>query len=60
MQNYNNYNFFKFDLCPHKDKLVLRYIKDILIDLLSKNEISCHKNFEELKLMFLFLNFLEF
>ena len=29
------YNFLKFDLCPHKDKLVLHCIKDILMELLA-------------------------
>ena len=36
------YNFFKFDLCPHKDKLVLHCIKEILTDFLSRNE-TCVK-----------------
>ena len=35
---------FLIDLCTHKDKLVLHCINDILMDFLSMNEISCHKN----------------
>ena len=31
-------------LCSHKDKLVLHCINNILMDSLSRNEISCHKN----------------
>ena len=34
------YNFL-IDLCPHKDKLVLHCSNAILINFLSRNEISC-------------------
>ena len=36
---------FLIDLCPHKDKLILHYIDDILSYFLSRNETSRHKNF---------------
>ena len=35
---------FLIDFCPNKDKVVLHGIYNILIDLLSGTEISCHKN----------------
>ena len=37
---------FLVDLCQHKNKLVLHCYNNKLIDFLSRNEISCHKNLE--------------
>ena len=42
---------FSILLFPHKDKLVMHCINDILMNFLSSNEISCHRNLKNLEFL---------